>query len=236
MDLQEDHLDDASRDEAAKLQRLGMLALEQAMRSRLAKQQTERDRAIREADQAQERLQAQKEAVEAGLSITARDEWWNDVADKPDLVAEKYAQARAWRDDSPTIAAHEERLRGELKTRYGIVVADTDEALLAEADALTAQADRDRDEADDTREEAEPDDGAATSEASEKWDSAQRREALAEHLRGQGLSAEKIEIIQRLDVHQAHRPGATPKTRGPKAPRAQQRWRGRGRGASANTR
>ena len=63
MDLQEDHLDDASRDEAAKLQRLGMLALEQAMRSRLAKQQTERDRAIREADQAQERLQAQKEEI-----------------------------------------------------------------------------------------------------------------------------------------------------------------------------
>lgn len=233
MSIQEDHLDDAGRDEAAKLQRLGMLALEQAMRSRLAKQQTERDRAIREADQAQERLQAQKEAVEASLSITTRDEWWNDVADKPDLVAEKYAQARAWRDDSPTIAAHEERLRGELKTRYGIVVADTDEALLAQANSLDVQAEHDRAQARDVEKDSEPDDQQVQKEANDKWDSAERREALAEHLRDQGLSAEKIETIQRLDVHQAHRPGRTnagvPK-RGPHGQSRRSRARGVGHG------
>lgn len=234
MNFQEDRLDDAGREEAAKLQRLGMLALEQAMRSRLAKQQTERDRGIREADRAQERLQAQKEAVEASLSITTRDEWWNDVADKPDLVAEKYAQARAWRDDSPTIAAHEERLRGELKTRYGIVVADTDEALLGQADSLDVEAEHDRAQARETEQDSEPDDQQAQKKANDNWDSAERREALAEHLRGQGLSAEKIETIQRLDVHQANRPRIVGKTKTPKTSAALARRRGRN--AAVNTR
>lgn len=234
MTIQEDHLDDAGRDEAAKLQRLGMLALEQAMRARLAKQQTERDRVIREADQAQERLDAQKDAVEASLSITTRDEWWNEVREKPEAVAEKYAQARAWRDDSPTIAKHEERLRGELKTRYGIVVADTDEALLSQADSLNVQAQHDRAEAENVEQSFEPDDTQAQSEANDHWDSAERREALAEHLRDQGLSAEKIETIQRLDVHQAHRPGAAPNAKAPQTPRVQARLRGRA--TSVNTR
>lgn len=234
MTTQEDHLDDAGRDEAAKLQRLGMLALEQAMRARLAKQQTERERAIREADQAQERLDAQKDAVEASLSITTRDEWWNKVREKPEAVAEKYAQARAWRDDSPAIAQHEERLRGEFATRYGIVVADTDEALLSQADSLDVQAQHDRAEAESIEQSSEPDDTQAQSEANDSWDSAERREALAEHLRGQGLSAEKIETIQRLDSHQAHKPGRTmvgvPK-QGPhaRAPRIRTRDVSRGR-------
>lgn len=228
MNIQEDHLDEAGRDEAAKLQRLGMLALEQAVRSRLARQQSERDRAVREAEQAQERLDAQREAIEASLSITTRDEWWEEIADKPRRVAEKYAQERAWRADSPTIAAHEKRLRGQLATRYGIVVADTDEPLLIQADSLDVQAKRDQAEAENIEHASDPDDVQAQKEASEKWDSAQRREALAEHLRGHGLSAEKIETIQRLDVHRAHRLGKTPRFKFPKPSTVQARQKQRG--------
>lgn len=71
-----------------------------------------------QAQQLQQRMEAERRVAVVELSVVQNSEWWRDAG--PQEVADKYATAHAWKDESPEVARHEERMRQELKDRYGI--------------------------------------------------------------------------------------------------------------------
>lgn len=86
---------------------------QRAERMRQAQQESQQ-----QAQQLQQRMEAERRVAVAELSVVQNSEWWREAG--PQDVADKYATAHAWKDESPEVARHEERMRQELKERYGI--------------------------------------------------------------------------------------------------------------------
>jgi len=94
------------------------------------------------------RLQAERAAARAQLTPVYRAEWW-DRAGAED-IGRAYTAARAWDDVDPEAHRAEQRIRDEVRTRFGIDVdaAGADPAAvrdhLARAEAVREQAEHER--------------------------------------------------------------------------------------------
>jgi len=138
-----------------------------------------------------------------------RADWWDQAT--PEQIGQAYQVARAWAQEDPEAVRAEQRIRGELRTRYGIDADNTgatpaavsaamqraeheraqadaernrEQADRAEARRLTSSADREERRAEEARSAAvlEPDPAERLRAARE----AEQREAVADHLRADG--------------------------------------------------
>ena len=83
------------------------------------------------AREAQTRLIAERSSAHAVLAPVQNDRWW-DKAQASDIAA-AHAVAEGWKENDPTALAASEKIREEVKTRYGIDTRDigSDSAYLA---------------------------------------------------------------------------------------------------------
>lgn len=194
---------------------------EQAARAR---EQAARDaQAVseQEARELQGRLTAERLAARAQLAATERREWWS-TAD-PQRIADLWETARSWQDLDPDARAAADRIRAQVRDRYGVDVDEprAEPGVLADAIAAREAADRDaqqqrqqgrRDEAEAALLLAEADraDRAqqpaevadAEQDATVLYDSADRRRDLAASLEGLA-DAEVVEARVLADTSQA---------------------------------
>jgi hypothetical protein len=74
------------------------------------------------AHEAQARAAAERAAVQGVLARIHKDQWWNHA--QPDDIARVHALAEGWKDHDPAAFAASERIRTEVRRRYGIDTRD----------------------------------------------------------------------------------------------------------------
>lgn len=116
---------------------------EQAARAR---EQTARDAQAASEQQARElasRLGAERFAARAHLAATEQPGWWTTAS--PQRIAEAWESARSWQDLDPAARAAADRIRAEVRERYGVDVDQPRAEPGALADAIAAREAADRD-------------------------------------------------------------------------------------------
>jgi len=155
------------------------------------------------------RLEAEHRAARAELGSVYRAEWWDRAT--PEQIGHAYQVARAWAHEDPEAVRAEQRIRDELRTRYGIDAENTgatpaavdaamqraeyergqveaernrEQADRAEAHRLMRESDRQERRAEEARSAAvlEPDPAERLRAARE----VQQRETVAAHLHAEG--------------------------------------------------
>lgn len=181
---------------------------------------------IQEARELHARRAAEWQAARADLAAVARTEWW-DRATVED-IAHTYQTASAWAPVEAEAGRYRDSMRDQIRQRWGVdVEGAVDEAAVArrikdeldrqaeiertranaevaEAAALMEHAervDRAADERDDRAQHLEAD--QLRDEAGLVYDSAERRDALAEELRRKGVDGKAVEARVTADVGQA---------------------------------
>lgn len=209
-------------------------------------------RAAGERAQLEARFAAEQQASVARLDVVRDPQWW-DRASREDVVA-TWQLAHTWRED-PAAARAIDRMREEVKTRYGADVgADSDgrqvDGLLhqasadryrsneernraqqeqAEANRIVAQADRADQAQEGISPASEPERLEAQADAA--YDSAERRQQRADELERAGVDKETAAGVVRADAGQG-RP-ATDAVRAGKAQAPRARVSRVGAGAAA---
>ncbi|MDR6623486.1 hypothetical protein [Sinomonas atrocyanea] len=223
--------------------------------ARAREQELRRAQAAEEqqARELQARFDAERAAARAQLAPVMDNRWW-DTANGRD-IERVHEAATAWKDHDPTAASASEVIREQVQRRYGLDVdnlgADGASVAAAMAEAerdreqaeqerrtgraetvqaveLMAEADREaRDRQQDTDEENQRPEALAD-EASLKYDSAERRQELADSLEG---ISDREAVQARLTADQdqatpptaavARAPGRNPKARKPRGANGQ---------------
>lgn len=80
---------------------------------------------------AMRQFDAQRDAVRADVGATADARWWAGAT--PEQVAATYEKAAAWEALDPEVARSAERMRAELRDRYGVENAGAGQAALRDA-------------------------------------------------------------------------------------------------------
>lgn len=190
----------------------------------LARMHEEEQRTIAAAEEhrareLQERMFAQRAAARAQLAPVAREDWWDKAT--PEMIERVHETATAWKANDPEAATAADKISEQVQSRYGIDVNNTgaDEASVSAALARAQQA---RSEAETERTKAsvastdEVVAGAAVAGANRQdradareqdWDTAERRQQLAESLEGKG-DREAVNSRLLADKHQGTHPSA----------------------------
>lgn len=106
----------------------------------------------------QTRYESQREAARAQLAPTTDHRWWDQA--RPQDIERVHETATAWKQFDPTAQEAAERIRREVRDRYGVDVDNPGADDRAVSEAL-AQAERGRAEADRQRSAGERDGAAA---------------------------------------------------------------------------
>ena len=167
----------------------------------------------------QERLFAQRAAARAQLAPVSREDWWDKAT--PEMIERVHETATAWKAYDPEAATAADKISEQVQSRYGIDVNNTgaDEASVSAALARAQQA-RSEAESERTKASAARTDeavaGAAIAGANRQdradrsepdWDTAERRQQLAESLEGKG-DREAVNSRLLADKHQGTHPSA----------------------------
>lgn len=80
---------------------------------------------------AMRQFDAQRDAVRADVAATGDAHWWESAT--PEQVASTYEKAAAWEAVDPEVARSAERMRAELRDRYGVENADAGPSALRDA-------------------------------------------------------------------------------------------------------
>jgi colicin import membrane protein len=167
----------------------------------------------RRARELQERFDAQRAAARAQLAPVGREDWWDKAT--PEMIERVHETATAWKACDPEAAQASDKISEQVQSRYGIDVNNTgaDEASVSAALARAQQA-RSEAESDWTKASAarthEVVIGAAVVGANQQdredrgepaWDSAERRQQLAESLESKG-DREAVNSRILADKHQ----------------------------------
>lgn len=159
---------------------------------------------VQQTKELQARFDAERNAARASLAPVQQHEWWNTA--RVDGIATAYETAVAWRIVDPDIARTSDRMREELRGRYGIDVSNLDADPTAVREAL-ARAEQDRSAAAESRGESGKDYAEAASmltvadqldRKAEERDREQERTADTHDEPAEGLSRE--ELTGRADV------------------------------------
>lgn len=214
-DGMEDAVDGAMRTGLMVASRIG----EQLARMREQEQRTIAAAEEQRALELQERFDAQRAAARAQLAPVSREDWWDKATSE--MIERVHETATAWKDYDPEAAQASEKISEQVQSRYGIDVNNTgaDEASVSEALARAQQA-RLETEGERTKASAARTDemvtGAAIAAANRQdqadrsepaWDTAERRQQLAEGLEGKG-DREAVNSRLLADKHQGTHPAA----------------------------
>lgn len=225
------------------------IAMMRAQRARQA--QADGEHAAREFAQQREALWQDSRAE---LASVLEDRWWQEAT--PERIGQAYTTAQAW-EGRPEVEPYLARIREQVKERYGVDIDQArDQSLegqlgepVGSTERERAEADKDRAEAarlmedsdradrtqladDDPSNAVEADHAQQTqADAELLYDSAERRDALADGLRELGVDAPVVEARVTADTHQATpaaaaiaaRPNRAPKARRNRGVRAHQR-------------
>jgi colicin import membrane protein len=214
----DDAVDGAMRTGLMVASRIG----EQLARMREEEQRTIAAAEEQRARQLQERFDAQRAAARAQLAPVARDDWWDKAT--PEMIERVHETATAWKTYDPDAAQAAERIRDQVQRRYGIDVNNTgaDEASVSEAltraQHARGQAGTERTKASAARTDEvvagaavaganRQDRSTQTAQGEPVWDSAERRQQLAESLEGKG-DREAVNSRLLADKHQGTPPAA----------------------------
>jgi len=214
-DGMEDAVDGAMRTGLMVAGRIG----EQLARMRVQEQRTIAAAEEQRARELQERLFAQRAAARAQLAPVSREDWWDKAT--PEMIGRVHETATAWKAYDPEAARATGKISDQVQSRYGIDVNNTgaDEASVSAALARSQQA---RFEAELERAKAsaartgEVVAGSAVAGAERQdradgiepaWDTAERRQQLAESLEGKG-DREAVSSRLLADKHQGTHPSA----------------------------
>ncbi|MEC5182177.1 MULTISPECIES: hypothetical protein [unclassified Arthrobacter] len=214
-DGMEDAVDGAMRTGLMVAARIG----EQLARMREQEQRTIAAAEEQRARELQERFDAQRAAARAQLTPVGREDWWDKAT--PEMIERVHETATAWKAYDPEAAQASEKIRDQVQSRYGIDVDNTgaDEASvsesLARAQQTRSEAESERTKASAARTEASVA-GAAVASADRQdredrsepaWDTAERRQQLAQSLEGKG-DREAVNARLLADKHQGTHPRA----------------------------
>lgn len=211
----DDAVDGAMRTGLMVASRIG----EQLARMREQEQRTIAAAEEQRARELQDRFDGQRAAARAQLAPVSRVDWWDKAT--PEMIEGVHETATAWKAYDPEAAQAAEKISDQVQSRYGIDVNNTgaDEVSVSEA-LVRAQQARFEAESERTKESAARSDevvaGAAVAGANRQdradrsepaWDTADRRQQLAESLEGKG---DREAVISRLlaDKHQGTHPSA----------------------------
>lgn len=129
-----------------------------------------------EARELQARIAAERGASRVELAQVHRPEWWDKA--EPQAVGRAYQLARAWADSDPEAVRAEQRIKDEVRTRYGVDV-DTANGDPAQVRAAVARAEQLQREEQEQRTRA----GADAAEAQSLMTDAERADQAAERAR-----------------------------------------------------
>jgi hypothetical protein len=115
---------------------------EQAARAREQAARDAQAASEQEGRELQARLDAERSAARAQLAPVERQDWWASA--DPEQVAAAWETARAWQDVDPDVSRAADRIRHEVRDRYGVEVDDPRAEPGALADALAARQDAQR--------------------------------------------------------------------------------------------
>lgn len=198
------------QDEASETVRAGMrtaMAAAAQVAQRILRTLEQRRREIQAASEQRAaeltaRFDAERSAARAALAPVGRDDWWATA--RAEQITAAYETARAWEPYDPEVRTAADRIRNELRDRYGVDPASLDRAAELDRDAADQRDEAHLDEtaamaagldaaADTTeRASAETEYQSASRQRSEAlWDSAERRTDLANSLGG-SASAEAV--------------------------------------------
>lgn len=208
-DGMEDAVDGAMRTGLMVASRIG----EQLARMREQEQRAIAATEEQRARELQERFDVQRAAARAQLAPVSREDWWDKAT--PEMIERVHETATAWKAYDPEAAQAAEKIGEQVQGRYGIDVNNTgaDEASVSEALARAQQA-RLETESERTKGAAARTDemvaGAAVAGANRQdradksepaWDTAERRQQLAESLEDKG-DREAVNARLLADKHQ----------------------------------
>lgn len=214
-DGMEDAVDGAMRTGLMVAARIG----EQLARMREQEQRNIAAAEEQRARELQERFDAQRAAAWAQLAPVGREDWWDKAT--PEMIERVHETATAWKAHDTEAAQAAGKISEQVQSRYGIDVNNTgaDEASVSEALARAQQA-RSEAERERTKGSAALTDemvaGAAVAGANRQdradksdpaWDTAERRQNLAERLEGMG-DREAVNSRLVADKHQGTHPAA----------------------------
>lgn len=194
---------------------------------------------VQEARELHARRAAEWQTARADLAATTRAEWW-DRATVED-IAHHYQTATAWAPVEAEAGRYRDTMREQLRARYGVDVdGAVDEAAVARRikDELDRQAEIERTRANQEITEAaalmehadrvdraaqEHDDRAQHLEADQLrddsgavYDSAERRDALAEELRRKGVDGKAVGARVTADIGNAKLPAEAVRMKAPR--------------------
>lgn len=138
--MSEEHVEDVLEGMLRQSLAAGTQLAEQVARAR---QQYLRN-AAQQAEQAtvegQRSLAADRALMQSVLVPTTRDDWWDKA--QPDQIVQAHVLAEAWKDYDPAALAASEKIKSEVKSRYGIDTADSqgDSAYLKDYLAMAQRA------------------------------------------------------------------------------------------------
>ncbi|KUM39302.1 MAG: hypothetical protein ABWY04_13935 [Arthrobacter sp.] len=219
-DGMEDAVDGAMRTGLMVASRIG----EQLARMREQEQRTIAAAEEQRARELQERFDAQRAAARAQLAPVSREDWWDKAS--PEMIERVHETATAWKAYDPEAARAAEKIGEQVQSRYGIDVNNTgaDEASVSAALARAQQA-RTESESERTKSSAARTDevvaraaiaGANRQDRADRsepaWDTAERRQQLAQSLEGKG-DREAVKARLLADKHQGTHPHAAVATK-----------------------
>lgn len=205
----------------------------------------------------QSRIEAERRAARVEMANVHRSDWWDRAT--PEQIGRTYQLARAWSQEDPEAARTEQRVRDELRARYGIDVdavgGDPEtvrqrirfELDRAERERVGSDAERGRaateqieaqrllahanqeDQRAAEAEQRETTAGRAREDGRNLYDSAERREGTTRDLEAKGIDREVVATRMRADVSQAK--PATEAVKAGAAARAPKARKTRGRAA-----
>lgn len=151
--------------------------------ARMREQSLREQQAVDEqrARELQVRYESQREAARAQLAPTTDDRWWDQA--RPQDIERVHETATAWKQFDPAAQEAAERIRREVRERYGVDVDNPGADDRAVSEAL-AQAERNRAEADRQRSAGDRDgaEAAAVVGASGREDRGRQSEVEAENM------------------------------------------------------
>jgi hypothetical protein len=206
----EDAVDGAMRTGLMVAARIG----EQVARMREEEQRNIAAAEEQRARELQERFDAQRAAARAQLAPVGREDWWDKAT--PEMIERVHETATAWKAYDPEAAQASGKISEQVQSRYGINVNNTGAGVASVSEAL-ARAQQARLEAESERTNAAaartdemvagaPLAGANRQDRADRsepaWDTAERRQQLAETLEGKG-DREAVNSRLLADRHQS---------------------------------
>lgn len=136
----------------------------------------------------QSRIEAERRAARVEMANVHRSDWWDRAT--PEQIGRTYQLARAWSQEDPEAVRTEQRVRDEVRARYGIDVNDAGADPEAVRQRIRVELDR--------------------AERDRAGGDAERGRSAAEHAEAQRLLDQANQEDQRADTVRAAAEGETP--------------------------